>query len=490
MKKKKMATMFAAIASCIVLVGCGGDVAPDAAGAESSADQASPPSAASGVDPGSFDSGPFFDKYRIPLKKIDNAEVGRVVESTAIGNSMPLASEIDPDFTVGRGGREVIGSASTSFFFGKENIESLKPFDPSYRGGYFRLANDVGRNKTVTVAALRYETPEIAARASAALYESYTNSAPTESESMKGEGWVNGLPTTRAIVWATEHKDDKNEAMFTFSTEGEFIFYIYYEGGEGSIKDIREFHSEYLSRVPDMVAELADIAKTDESGKVVEWPEVDPDGLLRYAVSPLGDEKPALFPATNNPRGYAGTQSFVTETKQAVELSGIESLGVYNTAVARARSNTGAQAMQSAVITVYESKDYEIYEDPQGLPDVTCAEGAPTPGGMHLTCVMVYGDKVAIGEEVYFERSSGKSRDVRESESEKNKPKTLEEARKRLSQKMAAQYKIFRDAEVNPEGSKLPGAEVRDEPSSEAPTVSGTMSTEKPAGSAEPTPEK
>lgn len=101
----------------------------------------------------------------------------------------------------------------------------------------------------------------------------------------------------------------------------------------------------------------------------------------------------------------------------------------------KAPEEVGAKLFQSVLIGDAEGWNYEEYEEPQGVPNTRCFERGGEEAQRYI-CVLYYGNFAVMS-------TLG------------NKDKPADDAKKRLSQRMAAQYLIFKDAETNPAGVPL-----------------------------------
>ncbi|WP_448853107.1 DUF7373 family lipoprotein [Corynebacterium frankenforstense] len=488
----RMRTVLAALAlTAVTLSGCSST--DDGEAEETTAQEESAQAGAAGEDQ-DLDTGAYWAKFRTPFKVADSADdlsQGIVTEGTQLGNNMPVPYEIDDTLTGGFG-RAVITHSNLGNTVGYMTFAD--EYDDRLQSGYMRagLAGAAGEDRTVGTVVLRYnsaETAEEVARrwAEAALTPPSDEDVafPENTPVQPGRVSYPGLPNSTVVTGGTASRSE----LTTLTTHNEFFIYTVDRapvGEEGESKEARDERLEFSEKFVSQELPALDGAvlhRTEEGfGQREDWPGVDPEGILRYALAlPEGEDMPGFFsgkigsllPYSYNRRGfvgagdYWGVSAFPEALDGALEAAGVEHVGYRATAVAQARDESGAQALYNSLISLHLAEDYQKYEEPQGLKDTTCVEARGSYEDYRL-CFMLRDDKVSIGWDFSGELDEEEAPVNTDSTDPANtEGKSATEPKARLSQKMAAQHLLFEDAKANPEGTKPPESEAVNNPDEE-----------------------
>jgi len=476
---KNLALLVTTLASTCMLAACSSD---EGAQVQSATSAAASTEASSAVGSDSeamaeYDTGDYPTTYRTEFKK-EVAELtgGNMIESNRIANAFVLGFEADPDLTDQSASSRILSPDYTFRFLTENSIDALEALNTPFQSGYFTSSHDADDTKELTSAVIRFESPEKAQAAAKALHD---NIPKDNEDSSIYDDDENYHPWAETTLDGREHTlisekqltdfNDKTKVqtvLESMTTSNEFLLYNFTVDLSGDAQAGKERINSYLDKqIP--LLDTIDTHKTAEGyGKLDNWGTIDPEGLTRYAVqTPEGYNVPSVVGGLNA-RGFAATQSDPEFIFKALDLAGIENVGAWETSVIQAKNADNAKVFQSAYIADSKDSDYRDYDEPQNLPDTSCVTKDETAGRGLLQCVMIYEDKVALGDQTFYKsRETNTDSTVINSSAptaSDRKPgsaSSFEEAQNLLSQKMAAQLAVFKDAKENPEGTKPKPAE-------------------------------
>ena len=445
-----------------------------------------------------FDTGEYFTKHRVPYKEQTTWDGGAIAESNHIADTLILPFEVNEKFTEGTGSGRLTASANLFYFMSPNYIDALDKNELPVRSGYWVSAGDNSDDSLIN-AVIRFDSPEKAQQAAKVLHTTATTEGASllhnDSEYFEANPddatGIEGKVNTYAAVGTTEETEFKKgyTSVQAFTPYNEFLVYNYGQSAEGNEAETKTNISSLLDKqIP--LLDAIPTHKTDAGyGKLKDFAKIDEFGLTRLAVLPLPDEKDwASSPfAGFATRGFVVSRTDPKFVMDAANLAGIENFGIMRTAVAQARDSQAANLFKSALLSSSLSEDAKEYDEPQSLPDTSCYQ-IDLASGTYVECILTFEDKVAIGDGMYrkpIEAPTTTSDAVNmgsQTATPEKKDPTLDEIKKDLSQRMAAQLAIFEDAKVNPDGSKPPAAGGVDpnkaEPSSGSATTSAESSSQ------------
>ena len=487
---KNLALVATALAATCMLAACSSDEGAQvqSASSETASAAASSNVASGGEVQGEYDTGDYPTTYRTPFKEMTEFEGGNVSESNNIANASILGFEVDPELTELSGARNLLSPSHTFSFLLSETIDDLKALNSPFQSGYYTSSENSDKTKSLLNAIIRFESPEKAQAAAQTLHDSLLASeegegansdlyADDENYQPYTETILEGKPNTLIAEKQKTDFNDKSKVktiLGSATTHNEFLLYNFTTDLSGDAKAGKERINSYLDKQIPLLDTIATHKTDDGYGKLENWTTVDPEGLTRYAVqTPEGFDYPSMLGGLNA-RGFATTQINPEISFKTFDIAGIENVGTWETSVLQAKNADNAKVFQSAYIAGTKDYDYRDYDEPQNLPDTSCVTRDEAMGGGFLECVMVYEDKVALGSQAFYKpyESDSDSTDINSaapttSEKSKGKATNFEEAKKLLSQKMAAQLAVFKDAKENPEGTKPKAAASVDPNASE-----------------------
>lgn len=474
MKSLKIAAVVLT-AGC-ALVACGTDKSNEPA---ETMPQSSEPAGKAASQQVQYDTGDYFPKYRVPYRDMTSLEGGKAIESNVIADVHLLGYEFNPVLKDGRRSANVYTHNGFGEFLLSNYMSTLEEMNPPIQGGHYLVSQSQDKETEFLSTIVRLDSAKSAQKMANKLYELSVTQGPQLSdhkeiaknpkkldrEKIAEDVPVKEVPNTRASKAKSRNleKSTDSTAMETFTTHNEFMIYTRGNGNPKAFGKTRAQAIAFLKKQVPLLDSIPTHKTAAGYGKLKNWAPTDKHGLLRYAVTtPVGAPAPQDV-GTHSARAYAGTHMRPDGNMKILELSGIEHVASWETTIGKASGEDSAKTYQNAYISkAVDTQDFEKYDEPQQLPNTKCMKQDSSSGG-GVECVMVYGDMIAKGVQGYSlplnqdssETSATKS-DSEHKDQAKYAPESLEAAQKLLSQKMAAQYKIFEDAKKNPKGSVPP----------------------------------
>lgn len=472
-----------ALAASLLLVGCSNQTASEPA--------ADPTTEATNLGVGNvatteteataqYDHGAYFPEYRTPFRQPDSIGTGSITQSNNIADGSVIGFEVNPELNVLTESGFISAAGDLWEFMYTNYASALKEGNVPIQGGYWISNTTEDKNYDLTTAIIRLDSPETARKVAQQLNEISTTQGGSlyeyqqlvDDPSLIEPDFVYAPTTVKSPSRNTlasgtvgeklNQVDQKNATLQTVTPHNEFVLYTEsitdLEDSEVARADVGTFLNKQIP--------LLDLIPTHKTkagyGKTDGFLPADEHGLTRYAVTTPAELQGSLHIGGElSARGYATTQTNPEYVLKAFDLAGIDHVGTWETSVGQASNPDSANLFQSAYLSSAKEDDFTSYDEPQALPNTKCITTDTSLGG-HLECVMVFEDKIALGFENFTKSvdtsDSSDSIDPTSSEGETDpfRPTNFEDAKKLLSQKMAAQYLIFQNAKVNPDGSVPP----------------------------------
>ncbi|WP_425457354.1 DUF7373 family lipoprotein [Corynebacterium canis] len=379
----------------------------------------------SGVPNGQFDTGEF--KATTTETHQTDRHTSRYVESFVLAEYLPLPFEIDGKLTESRGAVNVITPESLRYDLSREQIEVMGKNPPLY--GFLNAAassNDDSKAPQVAIShmVLRFNDPETALKAAQAQHELLiTKGIPRSEESLPtphNTTQIDGMP--ESLVSITQNGDK----VVSFTPHQEYIIYTYALTSSDNSDWAFDYVKKALAAQTPLLEQFPSVKTEAGYGKTDELPSIDPGNVLTYAVPYLEDVPDTWAPGSFGPRGIASQFSEPQVMYNSLIENGIEHIGVQHSYVFHAKSESGARAFRDTFVDSNLRQGGKKYDEPQDVPDTTCT-ATPFASGIRYDCLVVHGNYVG-----YTTNSSETSQ------------ANDEETKRRVSQKTAAQYLIFK----------------------------------------------
>ncbi|APT83917.1 hypothetical protein CAQU_01215 [Corynebacterium aquilae DSM 44791] len=227
---------------------------------------------------------------------------------------------------------------------------------------------------------------------------------------------------------------DVDDVIASF-THDEYFFLVKFTGRSAD----EEFITGYMEKAYPKLIEGIDNAQTQKTksgyGKVDRIRNADKGGLLRLSPSFQESDKKTQtvpMPAVMNKRQAVSTFSDPRATLEEFEEAGVTKIARNGTMIIETSSENAAAKLYEFLRDGYaEDGTLEEYKDPQGLPNTTCFEGINSKGSPNEECIQQYGRYVVSATGI---GSADEDPDRKQ-------------LRLGMTQRMAAQYLIFKDAE-------------------------------------------
>ncbi|WJZ01432.1 DUF7373 family lipoprotein [Corynebacterium freiburgense] len=367
------------------------------------------------------------------LKKDTDAEVVRTVESYVLAEYMPLPYEVDGILTSTKGGYNIYGPGSMSLHMTNNQIKILEQFPLLY--GYLQAASSPTEKVndphfSVNHAVLRFEDPDSALRfAEAENVESLTvgpifleNEPPNPGEKVE----IEGLPNTLVTSNYAEYNDSVSFSAFTPLEE--YVIYTWVSTPAAEAAWGPDYIKKALEKQVPMLEQFPSVKTGAGFGKTDQYPSIDPGGVVIYTVE-AGEDDQKRVPGSYGPRGIASQFTNPKAIHDTLVQTGSKHIGRRESFVFRADNDFGAKSILNAFVSDNLQSGEVEYEEPQGVPDTTCTMSEST-NGVQYNCYVVKGRYVGY--------VSGSSDTTKEN---------IEEKKKLVSQKIAAQYMILQKAD-------------------------------------------
>lgn len=381
-----------------------------------------------------YDSGTYKTE---PGKQIETtADLTRAVEPFVLGEYVPLPYEIDGILTETKGAITIFGAKSMALHLSQNLVHKLEEFRPIY--GYLNSASSL-RDKpidpdfAINHSVIRFEDADSALRAAEGLHGVMITDGSKfmETDEPKPSTPITVPGMERSLISSSFQEYDNTTSYMSFTPHQEYVIYTWVSAPAGeeawndrTVKKALDLQIPLLEQFPSVKTE-AGFGKTDE------FPPVDPGGVLRYAVPYRDEDSPKSTPGSLGPRGIAGrfyNSKFIHDT--LVQTNSVHN-GKNASYVFRADTDFGAKSIFNAFVDDSLKDGAVEYEDPQKIPDTTCTMKEDS-GGQRYDCYVINGRYVG-----YVSGDADQKTENQEAE------------KKRVSQQLAAQYKIFLKADQN-----------------------------------------
>lgn len=441
----------AAVAASALLTGCSSPSEPVLSTGET--DETTASSASDGATPETqFDTGNFNAEPH-PGWSRDSAEIGPIVEAMRIGSATLLPYEVDDSFARG-GASSILSFEGVQDVVPKPVFEALQPLAESYLTGYGRVGLQKNMPHRAQQSLLRFTDPESAQQAAHIIQETML---------AKGGGTI--VPEDRQPIPAVE-VPGQPEVLATIDTPGGVMtsvravneFVLLADTRNTAVTDGREspedfekkladvewmpaYHAAFYTKQVPLIDTIPTHKTAEGVGKSDQWPEADPDDLLRYTLMPAENTRKAYrTPSWANERLMAGNYTNVDERFRMFTQADITAMAQAETLVYRTANPQQAELLRATFTVEDAESEPQPYDEPQGVPGATCST-FPTAHGTRYNCTLVY--------ENYFVDAGvteidGATPDVGAKPSQESEP--MPDAKTQLSQMIAAQYLLLTKA--------------------------------------------
>lgn len=441
----------AAVAASALLTGCSSPSEPvsSTGGVEEATESSVSEGAASEArfDTGSFKTEPHSGWPR------DNAKIGAIVEAMRIGSATLLPYEVDDSFARG-------GASNTLSFDGVQDVvsepvfEALQPLADSYLTGYGRVGLQENIPHRAQQSLLRFKNPESAQQAAHIILETMLAqgggiSVPGDRQPLPAVE-VPGQPEVLATM------DASNGVMTSVRAVNEFVLLTETrntavpngrqspEDFEKELADIEwmpAYHAAFYTKQVPLIDTIPTHKTAEGVGMSDQWPEADPEELLRYTLMPAENTRRAYrTPSWANERLMAGNYTNVGERFRMFDQANITAMAQAETLVYRTANPQQAELLRATFSAEDAESEPQPYDEPQGVPGATCAT-FPTAHGTRYSCTLVYENYFVDAGVSEVDESLP---DVGAEPSQESTP--MPDAKTQLSQMVAAQYLLLTKA--------------------------------------------
>lgn len=396
---------------------------------------------------------------------------GPVVEMARIADNTVLPFEVDEDFTESTRVEYYDAVGKFAFDLPQEGLDRLKAIDSKFLVGYgTTAAAENGRVATNTV--VRYVDPQGAKAAAEALMQTFITEGPEKI--LEGDADQPGFLIEVPQLPTAQAARSQNGAQFALvDTHNEYLMFtrswLTTDSSEQQLDDdafataspaadapvevavtpeLMQWQVDYATGFVEKQTPLLDTipAKKTEAGFGTSgtWPEVDPDDILRFTLaSPTDDSVPRTysFASAMGKRQMAGNYASVPEMLTVLDQAGVEAMAQNQTRLFRAKNKESAELLAATLGALRADGEVEYWDEPQGVPGVTCSTTFENEFSSTHVCNLVYENYFATAAVSETDYSRGEER---VGDSGKEAPKV--DPKTQLSQAMAAQYLILQQA--------------------------------------------
>lgn len=446
-----------AIAASTSLVACSSASEPATEGASSSGMENTSGSAPSGQNEQDrqFDTGPYRTTPHSGWTMDDR--LGAVSETNAIAQNTLLPYEVDANLKKGRAPQRQTAYAFFTMLFDKPTQEALAELEPNFLTGFANGGKTENGDKTVDNGIYRFVDAASAQRAvdiiSQRQYPTGTTFPLRGDEEQLSPLEIPGHP--EAVGKASPRLNSANAAIahneFVIFTSASNKLPLPTQSGEHAqtSSEGHQWMAQYFGAFFGKQIPLLDTIPTKKTeqgfGKSDEWPPLDPDGMLKYTVMPPDEvDRVGPHPAATNSRMMAGNYVDQKQLLSALDQANVVASAQGETMLFRTKNQPSAELLRASMNVIDATGAPQEYDEPQGLPGTTCYT-APTERGNVHTCHLVEGNYFATASVREPSPALDETPEVGGKETAAGQTEDVD-PRKRLSQIMAAQYVLLKDA--------------------------------------------
>ncbi|MFD4268128.1 hypothetical protein [Rhodococcus sp. NPDC058481] len=376
----------AVLCAGVLLAGCSstGDGEPTA----KSGGDAAPAVDAAALDTGSYPTSPAPEFERATKDNIIEVEGQRLAEFTVV----PF--EIDPELTSTKMPTMVMRSGKNLGVVISGNAGDIAHNNQMLYGYVTTAAtntpNVTDESRSVVNAVMRFNNPEAAAKAAREIQTELTT--VDDGAGIATAETIDVLPNTLVSTRGNSFKAGPEVSVNALTPHGDYLLYTWAKAPA----DQKDWTAKAVAKAVGLQGALIDKfpaqpTKEQNGGKSAEFPMVDQDKVLIYAIpeedaqTQLGDDLAAY-----GPRGMSHRSTNPPLTYKVLSETGSEHNAVAKTTVYRAKDDAGAQKIAEEFTNDLTSQGFTTAPSPQGLSDATCVT-KDTVQGTADYCMVVNG---------------------------------------------------------------------------------------------------
>ncbi|MFE3289422.1 hypothetical protein [Rhodococcus sp. NPDC059234] len=385
MSRKWIPRAAAVLCAGVLVAGCGGTDSEPKAG---SGGAAAPTVDAAALDTGSYPTSPAPEFGVATSENIIEVEGQRLAEFTV------APFEIDPELIAGKMPTMVMRSGKNlGVVIGGKAGDIAHENQMLY--GYVSTAatntpNVTDPSRSVVNAVLRFGNPEIAAKVARAIQTELTT--VDDGAGIATAQTVDVLPNTLVSTRETNSSAGRTVSVNALTPHGDYLLYTWAQAPVGQ----KDWTAKAVAKAVSLQGPLIDKfpaqpTKEQNGGKSAEFPKVDQDKILIYAVpekdkqAKLGDDM-----AVYGPRGMSHKSTNPPLTYRVLTETGADHSAVAKTTVYRASDGAGARTIADEFAKDLAAQGFAAAPSPQGLPDAKCVT-KDTVRGTEIYCTVVNG---------------------------------------------------------------------------------------------------
>lgn len=384
-------------------------------------------------------------------------KLGPISETNMIGQNTLLPYEVDENFPKGRATNR---EADFNFFtmrFDKPTQEALEELRTSFLTGYAHGGKTENGDKLVENVVYRFVDAESAQKAVDLVEKSKYSSGTVfplrgDEEELSPleipghEDAVGKISPSQGIAKAVVAH---NEFVVLSAVSNELKFDMTGESDVQPGEEDQEWMPTYIGAFLDKQIPLLDTIPTKKTeqgfGLSDQWQPMDPDDILKYVVmAPEGVDRVGPTPAATNNRMMAGNFTSQKELLAALEQANVEASAQGETVLFRTKNEASAELLRASMNVIDATGTAEEYDEPQGLPGTQCHTFPTERGDVH-SCTLVDGNYFATASVQEPNPALDQTPEVGGKETTAENEKDID-PRTKLSQIMAAQYALLKDA--------------------------------------------
>ncbi|MBG6123043.1 DUF7373 family lipoprotein [Corynebacterium aquatimens] len=435
---------------------------------EETSTSAAPPSSAA-AEP-VLETGEYKAEAHEPWKKPYNEDLGRTSSSYELAENVLLPMEIDQDLYKTALGGQYAKLEHLSRTFGDAVRDAVTPFEDNYEYGFQQVANNEKADRRGTNTVLRLSNPDTANEVANAIHQALLTSGlyleSLNEVNPNQPTQIAGMPDTLASIGLNDH----SRKVYAITPHNEYVIISIAEdsGKEFAESDWQdEYNAEFLEEQTPLIDEIKATRTKDGFGATDERPDIDPTGVLRLTVFPDKNDKYLLPVGAITQRVAASYFKDAQSAWATLRQAGVERAGWNVVQLYPTKNNEAPNVIQSWARSSAAEGEIKDYDEPQGVPNTTCYS-SDDESWVSYTCMLIFDNYIAISS----------------TEDWYDKPED-DDAKERLSHRMAAQYLILKK---EAEGSTAPSTDpstasstegAKENEESESPSKSSSKSSNK-----------
>ncbi|MEJ5919109.1 MULTISPECIES: DUF7373 family lipoprotein [unclassified Corynebacterium] len=241
--------------------------------------------------------------------------------------------------------------------------------------------------KTINTHVLRFLSPEDAQKFAEQVHQHLTTTGVTflpddpldPSTPITIPELANSFASTHEMS-LLDDGSDTTESINVFVPHDEYVLYFWADAPAGNTEWLTTMATEAVNQQKPRIDQFQAVKTVDGVGEIEGPFELDKEKLRIYALPSKREEGKHSFAGVFGPRGVAANSYGAQETLTLLNDAGATHTAVDESSVTRASNEFAAQQLWSGHISHMLNMGWEVYDEPQGVPDTKCVTKQTTLG--------------------------------------------------------------------------------------------------------------